>query len=153
MKNDVRNLNSKCIYCEAGIEVECEEACFLEIFSKSVLTSPAFLPSKNISQVVGKLFADELLTYITLVTGALENVNFMGRMQALSNDYEDLHTFALSLYEAGRLQDGLEVLEFYKNPKKWETLSRMWGELGKPTGARSEGWDIYKELVKDTDGQ
>ena len=153
MKNDVRNLNSKCIYCEAEIEVECQEACFLEIFSKSVLTSPAFLPSKNISQVVGKLFADELLTYITLVTGALENVNFMGRMQALSNDYEDLHSFALSLYEAGRLQDGLEVLEFYKNPKMWETLSRMWGELGKPTGERSEGWAIYKELVKDTNGQ
>ena len=90
---------------------------------------------------------------MALVTNALENMNFMGRMQALSNDYEDLHNFAYSLYTAGKIQKGVEVLEFYKNPKRWENLSRMWSELGKPSGERSEGWDIYKNLVKDTYGE
>ena len=153
MTNDVRNIDNKCIYCLAEIEQNCSETCFLEVFHKSVITSPAFLPSKKISELVGKLFAEELLSYMALVTNALENMNFMGRMQALSNDYEDLHNFAYSLHTAGKLQKGVEVLEFYKNPKRWENLSRMWSELGKPSGERSEGWDIYKNLVKDTYGE
>ena len=153
MTNDIRNLSNKCIYCDSEVEVECKDTCFLEVFNKSVLTSPIFVPSKKISQVVGKMFADELIAYMALVTNALENMNFMGRMQALSNDYEDLHNFAESLHEAGELQKGVEVLEFYKNPKRWENLSRMWTELGKPSGERSEAWDIYKNLVKDVYGK
>ena len=78
MTNDVRNINNKCIYCLAEIEQNCSETCFLEVFHKSVITSPAFLPSKKISELVGKLFAEELLSYMALVTNALENMNFMG---------------------------------------------------------------------------
>ena len=153
MTNEIRNLESKCIYCTAEIEQECKQTCFLEVFNKSVLTSPAFMPSENISQLVGQLFAEELIAYMNLVTKALENMNFMGRMQALSQDYEDLHNFATSLHKAGKLQKGKEVLEFYKNPKQWENLSRMWAELGKPSGERSESWEIYTTIVEDQYGE
>ena len=77
MTNDIRNINNKCIYCDSEIEVECKESCFLEVFNKSVLTSPVFVPSTNISKVVGKLFAEELISYMALITSALENMNFM----------------------------------------------------------------------------
>ena len=153
MINDIRDLNTKCIYCTAAIEQNCKETCFLEVFNKSVLTSPAFVPSKNISNLVGQLFAEELVAYMTLVTKALENMKFMGRMQALSNDYEDLHSFASSLHKAGKLQKGNEVLEFYKDPKRWEGLSRIWSELGKPSGERSESREIYKNIVEEQYGK
>tara|TARA_B100001564_G_C20665751_1_gene683681 strand:- start:3729 stop:4190 length:462 start_codon:yes stop_codon:yes gene_type:complete len=153
MTNEIRDLNTKCIYCTAEVEKNCYDTCFLEVFNKSVLTSPAFIPSKNISKLVGQLFAEELMAYMSLVTQALENMNFMGRMQALSKDYEDLHNFASSLHEAGKLQKGKEVLDFYKNPKQWENLSRMWAELGKPSGKRSESWEIYTNIVEDVYGK
>ena len=153
MINDLRNLDRKCIYCNAAIDVECEEGCYLYVFTKSVLSSPAFVPSSNISKKVGQLFADEILTYMQLVTRALEEVGFMGRMQALAQDYEELHTFATSLYECGKLQDGNEVLEFYKNPKEYENMSRMWIELGKPINEKSESWLTYRTFVESNYGK
>lgn len=153
MKNDLRNLDRKCIYCDAKIDEECADSCYLNVFTKSVINSPVFIPSPNISRTVGALFADEIIAYMKLMTQALEEIGFMGRMQALSKDYEDLHTFATSLVDCGQLKDNRDVLEFYKNPQQYEGASRMWTELGKPTGTKSEGWSTYKTFVESSYGK
>tara|TARA_B100000287_G_scaffold412334_1_gene442674 strand:- start:453 stop:914 length:462 start_codon:yes stop_codon:yes gene_type:complete len=153
MTNDLRNIDRKCIYCNAKIDKECEDSCYLNIFQKSVLNSPAFMPSQNISNTVGRLFADEMIGYMALITSALEEVGFMGRMQALSRDYEELHTFATTLHDVGELKSGQEVLEFYKDPKAYENISRVWIELGKPTTDKAEGMSPFKRFLESNNGK
>ena len=151
--NDIRNIDSKCSYCHKETGVECGDNCFTVIFQKSVLQSPAFIPSSRISNTVGKLFAEELMAYMALVTKALEELTFMGRMQLLSKDYEDLHNFGKSLYLANVLKDAESIFNFYQDPKKYDKYSRMWIELDRPTSERSEGWNIFKKYVEVENGE
>jgi hypothetical protein len=153
MKNDFRNIDNKCLYCHKESGVACKEDCFTYVFTKSVLKSPAFIPSANISKTVGKLFAEELLVYMGLVTRALEDLSFMGRMQLLSKDYEDLHNFANTLHLAGVLNDVNSVFDFYKDPKRYENYSRMWIELDRPISEKADGWDIFMKYIEVENGK
>lgn len=148
MIDDIRNIDEKCLYCKKDIGEDCLDDCFAKVFIKTVLSSPPFVPSKNISKILGKMFADEIINYISLTTQALQELGFMGRMSVLSKDYNDLHNFAQSLDNAGAFKNAQEVIEFYKEPKKFESCSRMWSELDKPMSEKAEGWDIYKTFVE-----
>lgn len=153
MKSDFRNIDNKCLYCKKESGVPCDEGCFTHVFTTSVLKSPAFIPSPNISKKVGELFAEELLVYMGLVTRALEDLSFMGRMQLLSKDYEDLHNFAHTLHLAGVLDNAGSIFDFYKNPKKYENYSRMWIELDRPTHQKAEGWEMFMKFIEVENGK
>jgi hypothetical protein len=153
MNNTIRDLNSKCIYCNSDIEVECKQNCFLEIFTETVLNSPPFRPSKSLTNKISSLFTDELLQYMFMVTKALEDITTVGRLKALSKDYSELHNFATALDELDHFSNTTEVVNFYKNPSEWEEYSRVWGETGKPLNEKSEGWQIFKDYVRSKSGQ
>lgn len=146
--NDLRNENIACLYCGAPATIECENECFTKVFVRTVLNSPPFVPSNEISVTVGRLLADEIISYMSLVTKAIDELGFMGRMSVLAKDYDELHQFARSLIEAEAFTHPKQVVEFYTNPDDWKQASAIWAELDRPVNKKQEGWDIFKQVVE-----
>ena len=148
MINDLRNIDEKCKYCSKESGQECVEKCFTVVFKNTLLASPPFKPSNEISATVGKMFANELIQYMAFVGQALDELTFIGKMTILAKDYEDLHNFADSLNNANAFATKNDILMFYKNPNKFEHCARIWRELERPNGPRAEGWDIFRNYVE-----
>jgi len=61
-------------------------------------------------------------------------------------DHDELCRLAAVLLYA-RHSTGLEVLEFFERPWKWEPEHQLWVDCGRPDNSVDEGWESFVEQL------
>lgn len=110
-----------------------------------------FVPNEDI---LNTELSNQIGNHLLIIADAIleaqhkwEQKTYMNRVDEIINTYKFYSNFAESLYSAGMFETVEDLMEFIKNPKKFDQLYNLWLELGYPKKGNKMFY-LFKEKVQ-----
>ena len=128
------------------LDNEVEEIEPIKSLFADYIPNPDILNTEMSNQIGNHLFliADAILD----AQHKWEQKTYMNRINEMLNQYRFYSNFAQTLYDAGAFNTVEEVLEFIKDPTKFDRLYNLWLELGFPVKT-NKMFPVFEKNVRD----